>query len=259
MWVNRVTVQLGEPVQNPAGFVQGLVQWGTQDSLLWPGQCPRRVPCLPCRWSTAPLPALPSMPVFRPLRCPPPHSHACFFCPEVTKLPVIPLCQFFPNPAVVLGNIYLPAASSAAAALRPVPTYLSLCYLRPSGMFTFAPLDLFPLKPGFIKSHEPRRMLSGYCRNALWTMFGLWRESCTLVRDVNPPGVGAARTALQHCPELSQAVGCCSCVEELFLPCWKPQADFDLSGLSFRWWEIEGAAQERVFPVELQGQPGGIG
>lgn len=58
----------------------------------------------------------------------PPLSHTlCCFCPEVTKLPVIPLCQFFPNTGVMLSNLYLPAASSAAVPLRLhcVPTYLS--------------------------------------------------------------------------------------------------------------------------------------
>ena len=38
----------------------------------------------------------------------------------MSKLPVIPLCQFFPKTGVVLSNSYLPAASSAAAPLRSV-------------------------------------------------------------------------------------------------------------------------------------------
>lgn len=92
--------------------------------LLWPGQCPGQqrgracpalpaLPSQPCPAITAGVPATPLPSAL--LAC------SLFFCAEVTKLPVIPLCQFFPNPAVVLGNIYLPAASSAAVPLCSVP------------------------------------------------------------------------------------------------------------------------------------------
>lgn len=72
-------------------------------------------------------------------------------------------------------------------------------------------------------------MLTGSCRNAVWAVFGLWRESCALVCDVKPPGL-----ASQHCPELSLLMAVFLCAEELFLPRWKPQAHLDLVGLSFR-------------------------
>lgn len=106
-----------------------------------PGQCPGQCPVA--------VPALPSHPSQCPAsRSPPPQAR--FFCPQVTKLPVIPLCQFFPNPAVVLGNIDLPAASSAPLHSVPFP-HTSVCYLWSSGMFTFIPLGLFPTKARIYK------------------------------------------------------------------------------------------------------------
>lgn len=75
MWVNGVTVRLGEPVQDPAGFVQGLVRGAPRT--VSSGQCSAHGMCRACpAGGAAPLPALASPPVFRPL---PSAPLACLF------------------------------------------------------------------------------------------------------------------------------------------------------------------------------------
>lgn len=146
---------------SPGHSLTSLISTGDERSLCSTSCCvPEGFAGQPSSSSSSSGRAVVPCPRLPPARLPPPCSHSLgFFCPEVTKLPVIPLCQFFPDTGVVLSNIYLPAASSAAVPLRLrcVPMYLSQPRSpQPLRVCAFARLHWYPPKPGFIKRGQPQ-------------------------------------------------------------------------------------------------------